>query len=916
MIKSKRFSFIAVIVVAMLLVVGNWAVPVQANNAGIATPTATGTPATQPDNPGITASVEQQEELKSIIQSYFAIRYRAFNTLQLDGFGDLVSNGPDAKVFVDAELGKLAVEIKHAKLNHLRYVDYKYFLDFSDIAIDTSSQMATVSVIEENEVIYEISKEHDPEDPIVSRMFDLKHTIGLKKEQGQWKIVSDNYNDYLWRMLRQTGKSTDEMLRTLKASPRPSLQSASTQTESLCILPDDDSIHAYDRAGAVNYALEHAAKENYNPDYPDYDDGAHGDCTNFVSQAIYEGGNASMAIPDPLPSPSPNGQVGWYLLNDTQRASAWNDVGALHDFITHSYSWDEGPEGCSDNVTINDLMLGDVIQYETNGDDIWDHSVIVVGFDGAGDPLVASHSPNIPTTHYTNFDYNTMRFIRIERSDGNPPVKAKIEINSDDAGTNPTGCAFSSSDNEVYLGACFGGGDITSGFRFNNIQIPRNAHIKYAYLTFTVDGTYTVPVSVKVFGEAVGNSVTFTVLNPPENRATTSEDSAVLWDITDQWELGYRRTTLQLSPVIQEIVNRNDWDSGNSLSIIIKNAGSTNVRRVIALERASWDLNLSPAKLIITYSLEGLPTPTATPTATPTSTPTTIPPTPVSTIIPTIAPTLPPQPTSTPCDCFLDWLFGRCTQSSVQVFTIALQNLKNATDDLQLFYHVRDEILSQTPEGRRLIDLYYTYSPEVIQLVQADSNLEAEIRSLIQLWTPNLQALVDGTGDQAVITTEQINATKDFADHLSANASPEFKQAIADILAQHPLERLDNKNMNEAWAYVNGYQLTWRPPLSMANPYVAQAGRTIPVEFTLVDFQDSFVIDESVKLQVVDNDGNIVIGPIGLGSNPTDGIVVQGKKYHYNLRTNGLSAGVYTLQVFYNSATPNEPAVWTIQIKK
>jgi hypothetical protein len=62
----------------------------------------------------------------------------------LDGFGNLISNQPEANAFLDAELGKLAVEIKHAELNRLRYVDYEFFLDYKDIAIDGSTQTATV----------------------------------------------------------------------------------------------------------------------------------------------------------------------------------------------------------------------------------------------------------------------------------------------------------------------------------------------------------------------------------------------------------------------------------------------------------------------------------------------------------------------------------------------------------------------------------------------------------------------------------------------------------------------------------------------------------------------------------------------------------------------------------------------------
>ena len=153
----------------------------------------------------------------------------------------------------------------------------------------------------------------------------------------------------------------------MKASPRPT-QSVNTGTETiLATLPNDDSSHAYDPVGAINYALQH--NNAYNPDYPTYQ-GLGGDCTNFVSQAIYEGGNASLYIPNPLPPPSPNGQSGWYLLNEGQRATDWNDVGGFYDFVTNDGFPTEGPEGS--DVPINNLMLGDVIEYDLEGDGyIW-----------------------------------------------------------------------------------------------------------------------------------------------------------------------------------------------------------------------------------------------------------------------------------------------------------------------------------------------------------------------------------------------------------------------------------------------------------------------------------------------------------------------------------------------------------------
>jgi len=616
MIKINRFISVWLAIVAVLLIVVNSALPVQANRIENAISTPTGTPAIDPSGQGEPVSEEQQEELKAVIQAYFEIRYSALSNshpygFRLDGFGNLVSIEPDGKVFLDAELGKLAVQIKYAELNRSRYVDYKYFLDFSSFTMNAVSQLITALVVENSETISENSAANDLANPHVAQMSGLKHTIILRKEQGQWKIVSDYYNDFLWRTLRRTGKSTEEMLNMLNTVEMPPVSAGSNRSagvEIASLLPDDPSSHVYDRAGAVQYAVDHAEKANYNRDYPDYDDGLHGDCTNFVSQALYEGGNVTMYIPPgPLPPPSPDGQIGWYLLNDTQRATDWNWVDGLYSFITNYSAATEGPEGYElgpvpEGQWPTGLMLGDVIQYNEGNDAVWEHAAIVVGFDGAGEPLVASHSPNIPSINFKDVvQHVKTRFIHIERGDGYPPVNTKITQGSDDAGINPTGCAFSATNNEVYLGACFSGGDIISGFRFNNIQIPKNATIKYALVTFTVDGTYTTPIDVQIYGEDAANSATFSAGSPPSSRSTPYPP--VLWNIADTWSLGLRRTTPQLSSVVQNIVNRTDWVPGNSLSVIVKNAGSTTHRRVIAIERSAFAPNLSPAKLIAAYDV-------------------------------------------------------------------------------------------------------------------------------------------------------------------------------------------------------------------------------------------------------------------------------------------------------------------------
>ena len=158
MTNSKRVLFITVLVVAMILVIGNLAGPVNAHNLGSVPQIVTSTPTVQADSQNM-LDAAVPEEIKSIIQSYFESRYYAFSSFQLDGFRNLVSNMPEAAAFLKAESGKLNIELKRNKDYHLRWTEHEYFLNYTDIAIDNNEQTVIVNVVEGFDVIYEISRE-------------------------------------------------------------------------------------------------------------------------------------------------------------------------------------------------------------------------------------------------------------------------------------------------------------------------------------------------------------------------------------------------------------------------------------------------------------------------------------------------------------------------------------------------------------------------------------------------------------------------------------------------------------------------------------------------------------------------------------------------------------------------------------
>lgn len=107
------------------------------------------------------------------------------------------------------------------------------------------------------------------------------------------------------------------------------------------------------------------------------------------------------------------------------------------------------------------------------------------------------------------------------------------------------------------------------GTRFTKIQIPQGATIISARVQFTVneDVDTPAPVVYDIFGEAVGNSTTFTA-TPFDISSRPLTTASVNWNIPLWQTTGEKQTTADVKDVIQEIIDRTDWEYNNSLNLI------------------------------------------------------------------------------------------------------------------------------------------------------------------------------------------------------------------------------------------------------------------------------------------------------------------------------------------------------------
>ena len=232
--------------------------------------------------------LDEQERIIKFVTDYFEIRYLSHITLQLPNIEEFVDDSPQAMSFLHSELEKLEIELYHASVKGLRYEKATFILRFTVVSVEQDGKVATVSVVEGHDVVFENSA------PLVSTMRNLQHTIVLKKKLDTWKIISDEYEDYLWRMIRATNPTKDALLGAINASLNRTSNTLGIQSDTyLCSLPADSSSHPYNRNGAVEYAHQWAYTRN--PKYFDFS-GSGGDCTNFVNQAIHERSNAEMVF--------------------------------------------------------------------------------------------------------------------------------------------------------------------------------------------------------------------------------------------------------------------------------------------------------------------------------------------------------------------------------------------------------------------------------------------------------------------------------------------------------------------------------------------------------------------------------------------------------------------------------------------
>lgn len=121
------------------------------------------------------------------------------------------------------------------------------------------------------------------------------------------------------------------------------------------------------------------------------------------------------------------------------------------------------------------------------------------------------------------------------------------------------------------------------GLRFTNITIPKGAIITKAYIQFTVDATSknSDPCNVSIRVEPNDNPIVFDSNAFHLTNRTKSTDS-VFWAVgCTGWNVvgsaGVDQRTPNLASLVQQLVNRNGWNSGNAMAFFLNGTGTREV---------------------------------------------------------------------------------------------------------------------------------------------------------------------------------------------------------------------------------------------------------------------------------------------------------------------------------------------------
>ncbi|MGE5626632.1 MAG: amidase domain-containing protein [Solirubrobacterales bacterium] len=311
-----------------------------------------------------------KEEAQRLIEQIFINRNRALLTEDTELIESIYNK--------DSKYGKWAFEYEVRKMKYIKNWAEKQGVKFTDIKpklivrkVKGDSTNISVSLLCSTEYKYMYENQSGIEN---TSTIGTYHNLQLINKEGEWIITKEWYKDPFGDSLNLENIKADSIKEYILGQNSRDLTNLSAR-----------------RNASVSYAKEFcgAASEEqfgykYNKKYRDYNP-AGGDCANFASQILFEGGKFKK-----------NSAWNYDRLGAT---GAWLNAGGFKSYMLNSGRASLIAYGSYDKVykASFKLLPGDFIAYENKGD--INHISVVTGADSKGYSLVTCHNSdrnNVP----------------------------------------------------------------------------------------------------------------------------------------------------------------------------------------------------------------------------------------------------------------------------------------------------------------------------------------------------------------------------------------------------------------------------------------------------------------------------------------------------------------------------------------
>lgn len=322
-------------------------------------------------NPSVTFA-DENDDVKSYVENIFLIRNKAILTQDLDSIQSLYNT--------NIKFGQWAYEYEQKKIKYINNWAEKQGVKFIDIIPKIIVKKVVSSKDKDKYSLYVMCNTEykyiylNDESKINSSRIGTYHSMQLAKENNEYIITKEWYTDPFADSLSLENLKIDKIKEFINSQP-----------------PREMSEIGEKRLNSIEYAMKYcgaATQEEYeykyNKDYKNFNCEG-GDCANFASQILHEGGkfketSAWNYDKGDVTGPWVNADKFTYYMLNSGRASVIAK-GNYEKVYKASYK----------------LLPGDFIAYEKKGDIT--HISVVTGADSKGYSLVTCHNTdrnNVP----------------------------------------------------------------------------------------------------------------------------------------------------------------------------------------------------------------------------------------------------------------------------------------------------------------------------------------------------------------------------------------------------------------------------------------------------------------------------------------------------------------------------------------